>query len=231
MTRSTFGTPKRALLLLALTLTPLARSARAESSANNWITPEQLDGSLKERIDDYRRRTKRSSFAKKIVVSKDSRRMDVYADDEILKSYVVNLGTDPVSPKQVRGDGATPEGYLFVCSKNRQSQFHRFLGLAYPTPPDVARGVKERLASASELEATKRAYRSKSGCPPQGTRLGGAVGIHGSGGFRIGGERVVVVDWTLGCVAVRDRDIDELFDHYADIGTLVIINAKESSAP
>jgi murein L,D-transpeptidase YafK len=196
----------------------------------SWLDMRRLDQPLASSIHAWKKRTNRKTFAKKIVVYKESRRLDVYADAEVLKSYVVNLGGDPASAKRRQGDSATPEGELFVCAKNRRSQFHRFLALAYPTPADAERGVKEKLASAAELEATRAAYRERSGCPPQGTRLGGAVGIHGSGGFQIEGERAVIVDWTLGCVAVRDRDIDELFDDYAEIGTPVLIYAREPTA-
>jgi len=67
-------------------------------------------------------------------------------------------------------------------------------------------------------------------CPPQETRLGGAVGIHGSGGYGLDGETVRIEDWTWGCVGLRDRDIDELFDSYAEVGTPVFIYAREPEA-
>jgi murein L,D-transpeptidase YafK len=216
------------ILGIAASLSLVLGASDAPDGAHSWLDLAQLDAPLRDRIADFQRRTQKPKFAKKIVVYKSSRRMDVYADEEVLKSYIVNLGNDPVSPKQRRGDAATPEGELFVCSKNRQSQFHRFLALAYPTPADAGRGVKQGLATRADEEATRAAYRTRSVCPPQGTRLGGAVGIHGSGGFRIEGDRAVILDWTLGCVAVRDRDIDELFDDYAEVGTPVFIYASGS---
>ena len=63
-------------------------------------------------------------------------------------------------------------------------------------------------------------------CPPQETKLGGAVGIHGKGSWERRGDGFALVDWTWGCVAVRDQDILELFDRYAEVGIPVRIDAQ-----
>ena len=188
-----------------------------------------LDRPLVERISAWKRRTGKRSFRKKIVVYKANRRLDVYAGDEVIKSYVVNLGGDPVHAKRVQGDAATPEGSMFVCAHNRKSAYHRFLGLAYPTVADAQRGVRTKLVKPAVLAATRAAYLHHDRCPPQTTKLGGAVGIHGSGDWRREGDTIVLTDWTLGCIGMRSADVDELFDSYARVGTPVEIFAAQPS--
>jgi len=160
-----------------------------------------------------------------MVVHKARRRLDVYADGEVLKSYVVELGLAPVGDKQALGDRRTPEGDLYVCSKNRASAFTRFIGLSYPTPAAAAAGVAAGRVTAAVEREVRAAYRTRRRCPPQGTALGGAVGIHGKGEWERRPEGFAVVDWTWGCLGLRDEDVVELFDHYAEVGVEVRIEA------
>ena len=148
----------------------------------------------------------------------------VFADGELLKSYVINLGPAPEGQKAWQGDGKTPEGDLFICSVNRQSQFTRFLALAYPTPADAARGVAASKLKPADADAVRAAWKVKTHCPPQQTALGGMVGIHGKGGWEHRDGHYEVVDWTLGCVGLRDADILELFTGYAEVGIPVHID-------
>lgn len=186
-------------------------------------SPETLDFPLVDRIAQFRAAHKKDHFAKRIVIHKSARRMDVFADDALLKSYIVNLGPETTRAKQVQGDGRTPEGDLYVCSVNRTSQFTRFLALAYPSPADGARGEKSGLINSAQSKAIEAAWRTRKSCPPQTTRLGGQVGIHGKGGWERRPGGYAIVDWTLGCIGLRDADILELFDHYAEVGIPVHI--------
>jgi hypothetical protein len=156
-----------------------------------------------------------------LVVHKGARRLDLMLGGRLVKSYLVNLGLSPVGDKERRGDHRTPEGELFVCAKNPHSQFTRFLALAYPSPRHVARAGGGR-SLAGEVRA---AYRRRRGCPPQGSALGGAVGIHGSGGWARTASGYRVSDWTWGCVGLRDADILELFDR-VPVGTPVRVLAE-----
>ncbi len=160
-----------------------------------------------------------------ILVHKAGRRLDLLADGRIAKSYVVNLGLAPTGDKEKQGDFRTPEGELFVCSKNARSRFTRFLALAYPSPAHVARAALARRASAAIDRAVRNAYLRRDRCPPQGTAMGGAVGIHGSGGWARSPGGFLVVDWTWGCIGLRDADILELFD-VVQVGTPVRILAE-----
>jgi murein L,D-transpeptidase YafK len=222
----------RVIALLALALPGLAAAAplllpeRQAFPGGDGASAATLDQPLAKLIQAWKERTGRSTFRKRMVVHKARRRLDVFADEEILKSYLVELGTAPVGDKRERGDRRTPEGDLFVCSLNRASQFTRFLALAYPSPAAAAAGVSSgRVGPAVEREV-RAAHRDRNRCPPQGTALGGAVGIHGSGAWERRAEGFALWDWTWGCVAVRDRDILELFEGYSQVGLSVRIEAE-----
>ena len=183
-----------------------------------------LDAPLTALIAAHLQRSGRRRFAKRIVIHKARRRMDVFADGELLKSYVVNLGPAPHGPKTREGDGRTPEGELFVCSVNRVSRFTRFLALAYPAPADAIRGRAAHQISEAVAREIAAAWKGRDRCPPQTTALGGMVGIHGKGGWVHRGDAYGLDDWTLGCIGLRDADILELFEHYAEVGIPVQIH-------
>src|SRR6185436_5292316 len=72
------------------------------------------------------------------VVRKSSRVLELYAGDQLLKSYAVSLGRSPVGPKRVEGDERTPEGTYVLDSRKSDSSFHRALHISYPSAADVA---------------------------------------------------------------------------------------------
>lgn len=119
-----------------------------------------------------------------------------------IRAFPVALGSEPVAPKRVEGDGATPEGAYYVCRKNPRSKFYLSLGLSYPGPGDAARGRREGIITEAEERAILEAH-GRGEAPPWKTRLGGEIFIHGGG---------VAGDWTQGCVAVRDADMRELYN-------------------
>jgi hypothetical protein len=188
-------------------------------------SPALLDVQLASQLRDWRAHHPGRQMTKRLVLHKARRRLDVFAGTELLKVYLVNLGYAPVGAKETRGDMKTPEGHLFICSKNRQSQFLRFLELAYPRPEDAERGVAAHLIGPSDQARVVRAYQSLDRCPPQQTELGGEVGIHGHGNWRPVEGGYEVVDWTWGCVGLRDADILELYDSFADVGLAVDVLA------
>jgi murein L,D-transpeptidase YafK len=227
-------TPRRALALAALAglagaaraSPPMVLPERAVFPGDDGASAATLDRPLRELLDAWRARTGRRAFAKRIVVHKARRRLDVYADEDLVKSYLVELGLAPTGDKRARGDLRTPEGDLFVCSRNRASRFTRFLGLAYPTPGAAAAGVAAgRVGRAVEREV-RAAHAARDRCPPQATALGGEVGIHGSAAWERRPGGFALQDWTWGCVALRDRDVLELFDGYAEVGLPVRIEAE-----
>jgi murein L,D-transpeptidase YafK len=135
----------------------------------------------------------------RILIEKSARTLKLMRGSEILKTYQVALGTQPIGPKERQGDHRTPEGIYVVDAKNPHSQFYRALHISYPNPAD-----REH---ARRLRASP----------------GGDVEIHGLGksyGWIGAGHRMK--DWTDGCVAVTNEEIDEIFSSVA-VGTRIEI--------
>lgn len=107
---------------------------------------------------------------------------------QILKTYRIALGGSPYGPKQREGDHKTPEGLYFIGSRNSKSQFHLALHISYPNPAD-------------------RAHAHKLGSNP-----GGGIIIHGlPKGFAWLGSLHRQTDWTDGCIAVTNEEIEEIW--------------------
>ena len=123
-----------------------------------------------------------------IVVHKSERKMLVYSNGELLKIYKISLGRQPVGAKEVEGDKKTPEGIYFINDKNPYSGYHKNLGVSYPDKNDI--------------EHAKRL----------GKPAGGDIKIHGlRNRFGFIGKFHRWSDWTLGCVAVTNSEMDELY--------------------
>jgi murein L,D-transpeptidase YafK len=138
----------------------------------------------------------------KIVVEKAARRLSLYSDGRVVRTYKIALGTNPVDDKIRQGDRATPEGDFYVCVKNARSNFYLSLGLSYPNLEDAERGLRDKLITRAQRDAIARAIKNRRR-PPWDTALGGEIFIHGGG---------TDGDWTFGCVALANPDIKELFD-------------------
>jgi murein L,D-transpeptidase YafK len=149
----------------------------------------------------------------RIVIYKSKRRLELYSDQKLIRTYRVGLGFSPVADKRIEGDGATPEGDFYVFVKNIKSAYYLSLGISYPNAEDASRGLKDNLISKSEHDAIISAL-EKNQMPPQNTKLGGLIYIHGNGSSR---------DWTWGCVALDNADMKELYDA-VEVRTPVTIN-------
>lgn len=121
-----------------------------------------------------------------VVVNKGARKMYLLNGSTVLKSYDVGLGNVPVGHKQFEGDGKTPEGVYFVDRFNPRSRYHLSVGVSYPNQHDA------QLAAAL------------------GRHAGGDIFIHGRGpeGNRFAPSNR---DWTAGCIAVKDEEIEEVY--------------------
>jgi murein L,D-transpeptidase YafK len=148
----------------------------------------------------------------RIVVSKGKRRLDLYSDGRVVRTYRVGLGKNPSDDKERQGDYRTPEGEFYVCVKNAASKFYLSLGLSYPNREDAERGLRDHLITRAEHERILAAL-DKRQRPPWDTALGGEIFIHGGGSNS---------DWTWGCVALDDADVKELFDA-VPMGATVLI--------
>mgnify|MGYP003710507275 CR=1 FL=1 len=105
--------------------------------------------------------------------------------DDVLRTYPIGLGFAPEGHKQFEGDGRTPEGSYLIDRRNPNSLFHLSIGISFPNEADIA------FAKA------------------QGKSPGGDIFIHG--GPRKGTDPMNVRDWTAGCIAVTDRQIEEIY--------------------
>jgi len=147
-----------------------------------------------------------------VVIHKSERVLGLYIDEELAAVFPIGLGRHPEGPKTKQGDGRTPEGRYYICTRNDRSRFHLFLGLSYPSIQDAERGVLEHRISKHEYDGIATAIRAKRQ-PPWDTALGGEVGIHGYGAGS---------DWTLGCIALDNRAIEHLWSNL-EKGDLVLI--------
>lgn len=135
--------------------------------------------------------------ADQIYVMKAERRLYLVRERMALAGFPIRLGFQPVGHKQAEGDGRTPEGLYFIDRKNPNSSFHLSLGLDYPNEQDIAR--------AETL----------------GVDPGGDIFIHGLPSTPYDATDP---DWTAGCIAVRNREIEEIYGR-VPVGTPVMILA------
>ena len=149
----------------------------------------------------------------RVYIYKGRRRLLVLTGDVLIRDYPIGLGPRPAGDKQKRGDGRTPEGEFFVCVKNPRSKYHKSLGLSYPGEKHAYQALLSGLLSYRKYEAILRAQERKKR-PPWNTPLGGDICIHGAGAHE---------DWTRGCVALYNYDMDELFE-IVTMGTPVVIS-------
>jgi len=135
-----------------------------------------------------------------ILVDKFSRKVLVYLDGEVKYEYSAELGKNWVGDKRVKGDKATPEGIYRITRKFKSdsTKYYKALLLDYPNEEDTA---------LFEADIAK-------GILPHSAKIGGMIEIHGNGGKG--------TDWTNGCIALTDREMDSIFK-IAKIGTQVTI--------
>ncbi|MHC4666330.1 MAG: L,D-transpeptidase family protein [Planctomycetota bacterium] len=154
-----------------------------------------------------------------IVINKEERRLYLYSSSQIVRSYPIGLGSQPVGDKLRHGDGRTPEGQYYICVKNPNSRYYLSLGLSYPNVEDAHRGLRAGLISGEQYQKIAQAT-TDTETPPWDTPLGGEIFIHG---------RASAGDWIRGCIALADRDIQELYDAVA-VGTPVLIQPGRTTA-
>jgi murein L,D-transpeptidase YafK len=150
----------------------------------------------------------------KIVIEKSKRKLKLLDGRKLIKTYEVSLGATPIGDKEVEGDGKTPEGEFYIFTKNPESSFFLSLGISYPNIEDAKRGLKQNLITKEEFDQIVTAINNKE-MPLQKTKLGGEIYIHGGG---------CKEDWTQGCIALDNQDMQELFD-VIEVGTIVEIKA------
>ena len=150
----------------------------------------------------------------RVVVSKSARRLRLYLGETLAAEYPVSIGRSSAADKSVEGDEATPLGDFYICAKNPRSKHFLSLCLSYPNAAHAERGLRAGLISKDEHAEILAAIAARR-LPPQKTRLGGEIYIHG--GRLEHGDR-----GTQGCVAVANEIMQTLFDQLP-LGTAVAI--------
>lgn len=133
----------------------------------------------------------------RILIEKSARKLTVFRGETAVRTYDVALGFTPVGDKEIEGDGKTPEGVFTINRRNPQSSYHLSLGINYPQAEDIARA--RRL----------------------GKSPGGDIFIHGQPN-RLPEAITLPGDWTAGCIAVSNAQIEELW-RITPNGTAVVI--------
>lgn len=145
-----------------------------------------------------------------LVIDKAAKELTVLVDGRQAARFPATFGIDPVSDKRRSNDLATPEGLYFITYKKSRTRFHRTLGLSFPNPADAQRGLASGILSVEGYQKILDAER-RSRPAPSDTGLGSAIAIHGGGVYRRFGE-FTERDWTEGCIALDDRDMEVLFN-------------------
>ncbi|MEM6336689.1 MAG: L,D-transpeptidase [Bacteroidota bacterium] len=155
-----------------------------------------------------------------IYVSKNEQMVYVYRGHTLVEKLPADFGRSIKGDKIRRGSLAepehwrTPEGLFYISKKNPYSRFYKALVLNYPTPRHAARGLKSGLISRwqyADIVKAQMVFRN----PPMNTPLGGWIEFHGDG---VRGR----ANWTWGCVALENDDVDKLWE-LAEVGTPVLI--------
>ena len=129
-----------------------------------------------------------------VVVNKGARQLLLLSGNTVLKAYRIGLGNEPIGHKQYEGDGRTPEGLYYIDRRNPNSTYYLSLGISYPNDQD-------------------RAEAKALGKPP-----GGDIFIHGRARKNKGRGK----DWTAGCIAVKDGQMEEVYS-MVRVGTPIMI--------
>jgi len=134
-----------------------------------------------------------------LVIQKSNRKLLAYSKNKLIKTYQISLGDHPLGHKEIEGDEKTPEGIYTINAKNPNSGYHKNLGVSYPNQQDIAKA--------------KRLNKSP----------GGDIKIHGiRNHLSFIGKFQRFFDWTNGCMALTNSEIDELY-RAVKIGTTIEI--------
>ncbi|HET8789617.1 MAG TPA: L,D-transpeptidase [Modicisalibacter sp.] len=216
--------PKSRLLALAvaLLLTVTEAQASLESAAASPVTaslPTTTPVSLWSEIATAKL-PKLTPGEAWVRIDLDQRELAVLRNGQrLLVIPYLAIGTAGASRIRLQGSSQTPIGEFHVVRVNRRSRFELFFGIDYPTPEIAHDAWRNGILSDREYR-NYMSYHRRYGIPPANTPLGGHIGIHGLGERPARIHRII--DWTEGCVAVTNAEIQAL-DRFVDIGTLVVI--------
>lgn len=148
-----------------------------------------------------------------VVIEKQLHRLTLWNAEQMIYTCRVGLGSQPKGAKRTQGDGRTPEGRYFICLVKDAGKYGRSLGLSYPNEQDAQLAFREGRIDERTLLNIQAACR-EGRRPPWGSPLGGEIYLH-EGGSQ--------TDWTAGCIALEERDMDVFFPYHPQITEIVIL--------
>lgn len=177
--------------LCGLIVAPAAMASQALNKKFNYCDDITVVDKLLDRTNETTERIKSEGLKiERIVVSKDRKELYLISGETLVKAYPVAFGSNPEGHKQFEGDNKTPEGLYFIDYKNSQSAYTKALHISYPNQADVAYAKS------------------------QGKSAGGDIMIHGLPTEERKKTAVGLIhpyNWTQGCVAVKDEEIEEIY--------------------
>lgn len=148
-------------------------------------------------------------------VKKGKRELVVYQGKKPIKKMKISIGRGDSSKKERVSDLKTPEGDYYICELRKSKSFYKSILISYPNDKDAESGLKRNLINDNEYKRIVFAIKNYE-TPPQDTMLGGQICIHGGG--------VWFWNWTQGCIAIENTDIDYLFSICNKKNRVVIIH-------
>ena len=134
-----------------------------------------------------------------MLVEKSKNTLTLYKNGKVIASYHVVFGGNPVGHKEQEGDERTPEGKYLLDSKNAKSSYYKSIHISYPNAKDLANAKKK------------------------GVSAGSAIMIHGQkNGYAAFEDQTQKINWTLGCIALKNKDMDDLWSK-VDVPTKIEI--------
>lgn len=161
-----------------------------------------------------------ASTAPEILIDTADQTLTIVAEGEVQHVFEnISVGRGGTSLNRLEGDGSTPLGEFRIAWVNKKSRYHRFFGIDFPNHEHAERALRKNIIDIETYYDIRRAL-LRGDVPPQDTPLGGYIGIHGVGQ---GNEEVHEgFNWTQGCVALTNHQMDEL-SQWIEIGTRVMI--------
>jgi len=157
-----------------------------------------------------------------LVVVRSEHQLLVIKNGVTLRTFKVAFGSGGKKAKLISGDHTTPKGSYKISKIRGSSRFHLFMQLNYPNMNDAKRALKNKTITRQQYRNILDAHYSGR-LPPQNTALGGAIGLHGIGVETQDKIEIhQIADWTQGCIAMRNHEIEEL-SRYINEGTTISI--------
>lgn len=199
-------------LILIGTISTISIKKYTRANTNGKITSKSILPQENKNNKTFFKKPEKSPDKTSIKIYKSKRIMELYGDGYLIGRFKIGIGRNPQGKKETEGDNKTPEGDYYICYINSQTKYTYFLGISYPNIEDAQNALNKNIINKSEYEKIKSAVENKRQ-PPWNTPLGGAVGMHG------GGSKY---NWTYGCVALSNEDIN-ILKKYAPLKTPVEI--------